>query len=235
VNPTTSVDSEKRLAAVAAADLAENGMTIGLGTGSTVAHLIPALARRRLKARYLASSPGTERFARQCGLLIESFNVIATCDLCIDSADQISPDGWLIKGKGGALTREKVLAASAQRFVVIADSTKQVPRLHPPVPLELMRFGLAATLQRLSSAVLRDADLSPDGGVIADWVASFSSPFDLATLLKNMPGVVEHGLFPSEMVSTVVLGRGSSVEIISHHNEFPEAARFDRTQFGDDP
>src|SRR6266581_5552628 len=84
-------------------------------------------------------------------------------DIAIDGADQITPDGWLVKGGGGAHTREKIVAAAADRFVVIADSTKPTLALHPPVPVELLQFGLLATLRALGNVTLRDASPSPDG------------------------------------------------------------------------
>ena len=135
-------------------------------------------------------------------------------DMAIDGADQISPEGWLVKGGGAAHTREKVVAATAERFVVIADSTKPVGELHAPIPLELLAFGLQSTLERLGDVRRRDAPLSPDGGVIADFVGNVGDPADLAARLESTPGVVEHGLFPPDMVSTIFVCRGRSVERI---------------------
>src|SRR5215469_2260061 len=141
-------EHEKRLAAEAAAQYVRDGMAVGLGTGSTAAYLLPALARRKLSIRCVATSASTERAAAELGLAVEHIDTLAELDIAIDGADQITPDGWLIKGGGGAHTREKIVAASAARFIVIADSTKPVPALHPPVPLELLSFGLPATLHR---------------------------------------------------------------------------------------
>ncbi len=208
-----TVEEEKRIAAEAAAELAEDGMTIGLGTGSTVAYLLPALARRRLSLRCVATSPRTEVAARELGIRIEPFSQVDYLDLAIDGADQIAPDGWLIKGVGAAHTREKIVAATAQRFVVIADSTKLVAALHPPVPLELLTFGLESTVRRIGPVVLRGVPLSPDGGVIADYTAAFSDPAVLSAELAGTAGVVEHGLFGPEMVSTALVARGTSVEV----------------------
>src|SRR5262244_799885 len=171
-----SIEREKQLAAEAAADLVENGMTVGLGTGSTVAYLLPALARRSLGILCAATSPRTEHAARELGLKIEDFASIDRFDLTIDGADQIAPDGWLVKGGGAAHTREKLVAIAADRFVVIADSSKPVPSLRAPVPLELLEFGLAATLRRLGDVTLRDVPRSPDGGVIADYRGTFTDP-----------------------------------------------------------
>ncbi|MGH2930165.1 MAG: ribose 5-phosphate isomerase A, partial [Solirubrobacteraceae bacterium] len=144
------VEHEKRLAAESAADLAEVGMTVGLGTGTTVAHFVPALAARGLELRCVATSPRTEAAARQVGLRVERFSAVEQVDLAIDGADQVAPDGWLVKGGGGAHTREKLVASAAERFVVIVDSTKLVLALRPPVPVELLAFGLASTLRRLA-------------------------------------------------------------------------------------
>jgi ribose 5-phosphate isomerase A len=116
---------------------------------------------------------------------------------------------------GGAHTREKIVAATAQRFVVIADSSKPTDKLSPPVPLELFKFGFSATLARLGEigdVRRRDALASPDGGVIADYLGEVGDPAELAAQLSAEPGVVDHGLFPASMVSDVLIGRGGEVE-----------------------
>jgi ribose 5-phosphate isomerase A len=205
-------DDEKRLAAEAAAELVEDGMRVGLGTGSTVAFLLPALARRGLDLRCVATSPATERAAKDLGLRVEPFDTLDRLDLAIDGADQIAPDGWLVKGGGAAHTREKVVAAAAGRFVVIASAEKVVDRIGPPVPLELLRYGLAATLRALGPVELRDVPPSPDGGAIADWRGEVDDPAELAARLDAVPGVVEHGLFPSSLVAAILVGRGDAVE-----------------------
>jgi ribose 5-phosphate isomerase A len=206
------VEREKQIAAEAAAELVENGMTVGLGTGSTVAFLLPALARRSLDIVCAATSPRTEHAARELGLRIEDVTSIDRFDITIDGADQVAPDGWLVKGGGGAHTREKVIAAAADRFIVIVDSTKPVQALHSPIPLELLSFGLRATMRRVAPASLRDVPPSPDGGVIADYRGPVNEPAVLAARLSETPGVIEHGLFPPEMVATVLVGRGESVD-----------------------
>src|SRR6204780_58494 len=208
------VDREKQVAAEAAAELVEDGMTVGLGTGSTGGVLLPALARRSLDTRGAATSPSTERAARELGLRIEDVASIDRFDITIDGADQVSPDGWLIKGGGGAHTREKIVAGAANRFVVIVDSSKPVPALHAPVPLELLSFGLRATMRRVDPASLRDVPLSPAGGVIADYHGAVDDPAALAVRLSSTPGVVAHGLFPPEMVAIAFVGRGDSADRI---------------------
>ena len=209
-------EAEKRLAAEAAAALVEDGMVVGLGTGSTVGYLLPALAARALDLRCVATSPATESAARELGLTVETFvgtGSPARLDIAIDGADQVDPQGWLVKGGGAAHTREKVVAAAADRFVVIVGSDKLVERLAPPIPLELLDFGLAATRRRLGAVTLRDVPRSPDGGVIADYTGSFDDPRELADRLSAEAGVVDHGIFPPELVSEVVVASGDSVEI----------------------
>jgi ribose 5-phosphate isomerase A len=207
-------DEEKRIAAAAAAELVEDGMTVGLGTGSTVALLLPAIAARGLSGiRCVATSVATERQARELGLPVEAFDRLERLDIAIDGTDQVTPDGWLIKGGGAAHQREKIVAAAAERFVVIADSSKPVDSLSPPVPLELLAFGLSSTLARLGAEVeLRDVPASPDGGVIADYRGEIGDPAALAARLEADPGVSSHGLFPPAMVSEVLIGEGGSVK-----------------------
>jgi ribose 5-phosphate isomerase A len=191
-------------------------MRVGLGTGSTVAHLLPALAARELDIRCVATSPRTEVAAREAGLAVEPFegdDALDSLDITIDGADQVAPDGWLIKGGGGAQTREKIVAAAAERFVVIVDSSKPVDALRAPVPLELLPFGLAATLREVGSVELRPgAQPTPDGGVLADYAGPIRDPVLLAVQFSATPGVVEHGLFPPGLVSEVLIGRGDDVE-----------------------
>ena len=208
------VEYEKRAAAEAAAALVEDGSTVGLGTGSTVGHLLHALADRRLRLRCVATSPATEQAARGLGIPVESFDRLDRLDIAIDGADQIDPAGWLVKGGGGAHTREKIVASAAERFVVIASSDKLVEALSPPVPLELLAYGVAATLRRLEHAVLRDAPPSPDGGLIADYHGEIGDAAALAARLEATAGVVDHGLFPPELVSEILIARGSKVERI---------------------
>jgi ribose 5-phosphate isomerase A len=213
-----NLDAEKKLAAEAAAELIEDGMRVGLGTGSTVVHLLPAIAARELKdLRCVATSDATEEQAKALGIPVEPFDTLDRLDIAIDGADQVAPDHWLVKGGGGAHTREKIVAATADRFIVIADSSKTVDRIKPPIPLELYRFGLPSTLARIASelgevAVRPGCPPSPDDGVIADYHGPVREPGELAARLALTPGVVDHGLFPAGMVSAILIGRGDSVE-----------------------
>jgi ribose 5-phosphate isomerase A len=210
----SAIEAEKRAAAEAAAALVDNGMLVGLGTGSTVAYLLPALAERQLDVRCIATSPQTEEAARAVGLPLEPFDSVDRLDLTIDGADQVDPSGWLVKGGGAAHTREKVVAAASDRFVVIVSSDKLVEAIAPPVPLELLPFGIPATLRALAFAQLREAPPSPDGGVIADYLGPVEDPAELADRLAAIPGVVEHGLFAPLLVSEVLVARDWSVERI---------------------
>ena len=208
-------DQEKKLAAEAAAALVEDGMKVGLGTGSTVAFLLPALAARGLQGlRCVSTSVATEEQGRQLGLPVEPFEQLERLDIAIDGTDEVTPDGWLIKGGGAAHLREKIVAAAAARFVVIGDSSKPVEQLRGPVPVEVFGFGAAATLARLGpDVVTRDVPPSPDGGVIADYRGAIpGDPAQLAARLEADPGVAAHGLFPPTMVSELLIGRGDGVE-----------------------
>jgi ribose 5-phosphate isomerase A len=130
-----------------------------------------------------------------------------TLDLAIDGADQVAPDWWVVKGGGGAHTREKIVAAAAARFVVIAGEEKLVDALRPPVPVEVLPFGLAATLRALGDAHPRlGCPPSPDGGVIADLGGAVGDPGALAAFLDAVPGVVGHGLFPPALIAAVIVG-----------------------------
>lgn len=205
-------EQEKKLAAEEAALMVQDGMTVGLGTGSTVAYLLPAIARRRLDLRCAATSPATERKARELGLRVQALDEIAPLDITIDGADQVGRARWLVKGGGGAHTREKIAAHAAKRFVVIVSSDKLVAELMPPIPLELLRFGLKTTLEHLGSAAVRDVAPSPDGGVIADYLGPVGAPAELAAWLAAMPGVVDHGLFEPDLADEILVGCGNGVK-----------------------
>jgi len=207
-----TIDREKQRVAEAGAALVRGGMRVGLGSGTTVAHLLPVLAARNLDVAYVAASPQTERAALELGLDVRPFDTLDRLDLALDGADQVAPSGWTIKGGGAAHTREKVVAAAADRFVVLVSAQKVVEALSPPVPLELLAFGLQATLRALAPTDLRDVPPSPDGGVIADYRGEFDDPEALAARLSAIPGVVGHGLFAPELVSEVLVALESGVE-----------------------
>jgi ribose 5-phosphate isomerase A len=209
-----AAELEKRVVAEAAAALVRDGDKVGLGTGSTVAYLLPALAARGLDIRCAATSIATEKSARDLGLRVETLDDLGTLDIAIDGADQIAHDGWLVKGGGAAHTREKVVAAAARRFVVIASSDKVVDRLRPPIPLEILAFGARATLAALAPASLRGVPPSPDGNLIADYEGPVGDPTSLAAWFCGTPGLVEHGLFSPRLVDDVLVADGGRVRRI---------------------
>jgi len=211
------VEDEKRAAAEAAARLVEDGMSVGLGTGTTAAHFLAALAGRKLKRlRCVATSEATGDAARRLGLPVQPFDLMDRLDIAVDGADQVAEDFWVVKGGGGAHTREKIVAAAADRFVVIVSTDKLVSHIRPPVPLEILPFGLRATLRhlrRVGITGLRDAPPTPDGNTLADYRGEVEDPAGLAAGFEAIPGVVSHGLFPPHLVSEIIVGgAGGSVE-----------------------
>jgi ribose 5-phosphate isomerase A len=213
----------KRAAAQAAALLVEDGMRVGLGTGSTVAFLLPALAERGLRGlRCVATSPATAQAALALGLTVEDLDAVGELDIAIDGADQVDPHGWLVKGGGAAHTREKIVAAASRVFVVIVSSEKTVATLEPPVPLEVLRFGVERTLAEVGDARLRGDLQSPDGNLIADYFGPIApDAASLAARLSATPGVVEHGLFAPEMVSCVLVAGPGGVERLAGAKQSP--------------
>jgi ribose 5-phosphate isomerase A len=205
-------DDLKRRAAEASLDYVSEGMRVGLGSGTTAAQVIRLLGRRvsdGLRIAGVPTSAATERLARQVGIPLTTLD--ADVDLCIDGADEIGPGLGLIKGRGGALLREKIVATAAKRVVIVADASKLVDELGAaPLPIEVVSFGFAATLRAIERAAagaglavqltqrLRGAEphVTDSGHWIVD--ASFGripDPEALAQRLANIPGIVEHGLF----------------------------------------
>lgn len=215
-------ETQKEAAAEAAVELVQDGMAVGLGTGSTAAYAVDALARRvraGLRVRTIPTSERTARQARDGGILLVSFAECPRLDLTIDGADEIARGTLdLVKGLGGALLREKIVAASSARLVIIADSSKLVERLGTcaPVPVEVVAFGWETTLARLAALGVqptpRRADdgtlFRTDGGnVILDCsVGSIGDPAALARELGQVVGVVETGLFVGMAERALVSG-----------------------------
>lgn len=207
-------DFLKRRAAQAALDYVEDGMRLGLGTGSTAAHFVSLLGERvgdGLQVVGVATSEATAALARNVGIPLTTLDETPELDLTVDGADEIGPGLALIKGGGGALTREKIVANASNRMIVIADAAKHVGVLGAfPLPIEVVQFGVSATAMAVERSVadsglkavisLRESGdgtyLTENGNPILD--ASFGripDPKALAETLANIPGVVEHGLF----------------------------------------
>jgi len=214
-------DAQMTAAARAAAALVPDGAIVGLGTGSTVAHLLPVLAERAAGHVFVATSASTEQLAAELGIEVQRFDRLAHLDVAIDGADEIAPEGWLIKGGGGAHVREKIVAANASRFIIIGSARKEVRRLARAVPVEVLAFGAEATLhdlRRFGEVVLRSPELTLNGGLVADVHARLSDPRTLAVQLDGLPGVLGHGLFGPELVDDIIVGRADGVvhRVIDH-------------------
>lgn len=208
----------KKWAAERAVELIENGMTIGLGTGSTAYYAINRIAERvreGLQIQAVASSKSSEDLAVQWGIPIVPFSSIDTIHLTIDGADEVDDRFNLIKGGGGALLREKILAANSQTFIVIVDESKMVGTLGQfPLPVEIVPFASELTMNKLKALnfnpIIRKKDhadyITDNGNLIADcYLERIVNPEEAGSLLKSIPGVVEHGLF-IQMASTVIVG-----------------------------
>jgi ribose 5-phosphate isomerase A len=208
---TSTADLQKRAAGEAAAQLVKPGMTVGLGTGSTAAWFVKALAARGLDIRGVSTSQATEDLALSLGIPMVSLNEAGTLDLTVDGADEIGPGLSLIKGGGAALLREKLVWEASRRCVVIADHAKVVPTLGAFfLPIEVVAFGHLTTARRIADALvdcditatprLREKDgkavLTDGGNLIYDAPCGvIADPSALADALKSITGVVDHGLF----------------------------------------
>lgn len=225
-----NADDQKRAAGEAAAALVESGMVVGLGTGSTAAWFVKALAARKLDIRGVPSSVATGELAHSLGIPLASLDEVAEIDLTVDGADEVGPGLALIKGGGGALLREKLVWEASRRCVVIADASKRVRRLGAyPLPIEVVAFGHAATARRLCDAFaacdlaiaprLRARDGAPvltdQGNLLYDApCGAIEDPALLADAIKSVTGVVEHGLF-LDLADEALLAGAVGVERLS--------------------
>jgi ribose 5-phosphate isomerase A len=208
-------DNLKRAAAERAAELVTDGMRLGLGTGSTAAFFVAAIGARVLKGLRVAGVPTSEATREQAqreGISLTTLDETPELDLTVDGADEIDDDLRLIKGGGGALLREKIVASVSRRMIVVVDGSKHVAKLGRfPLPIEVVPFGLTAVEQAIARlldslgasgdlALRRAADGAPyvtDGGhfILDAHLGRIEKPNVLASTLNNIPGVVEHGLF----------------------------------------
>jgi len=206
----SSSDIQKAKAGAAAAALVEAGMTVGLGTGTTAAHFVRALAARKLDVQGVSTSEATEALAHELGIRTLSLDQARAIDLTVDGADEIGPGLSLIKGGGAALLREKLVWEASRRCIVIADASKVSAVLGSfPLPIEVVRFGHPHTASAIAD-VLIDFDLpaprlrTKDGAPVVTDSGNFiydagrgaiEEPAQLASALKSITGVVDHGLF----------------------------------------
>lgn len=218
-----SSEEEKMAAAEFAAGLVKDGMVVGLGTGTTSVKMVQALGRRvqaGLRFTGVPTSEHTATLAQSFGIPIVALDDAGTLDLNIDGADEVDPDLQLVKGHGGALMREKLVASAARQFIVMVDESKLVHRLGEifPVPVEVVEFGWRSTLRRLESLGLvgelrggRDPFVTDNHNYILDCrrAPSNQQPTPaLANAIKLQTGVVDHGFF-LDMASLVVVGKES--------------------------
>lgn len=221
--------NDKQLVAIHAAQFVQNGMLVGLGTGSTANYFIEELARRQteegLQVTTVASSVISDRKAQSLGINLVALESIASIDLYVDGADEITPELALLKGRGYDLVKEKLLAKAAKQFIVVADKTKIVSRIGQnfAIPIEVMpnawkavRYSLevAGGHGDLRSNVAKDGlSISSNGNLILDM--SFNDGLDhqqLNQLINNIPGVVEHGIF-SGLAHIVLIADNGKIEV----------------------
>jgi ribose 5-phosphate isomerase A len=222
------VAAMKERAALYAATLVQDGMLVGLGSGSTAALLVRALAERArsgLRFTGIPTSEATARLAASLNLQLATLDDHPRIDLTIDGADEVDPALNLIKGRGGALLREKIVASAADQLAIMVDETKLVGQLgsHAPLPVEVVPFGWLGTRMALEALGCRaerrmagDQPYITDGGhyVLDCHFGPLSEPEAIASRIKALTGVVDHGLFLA-MATTVVVGRPDRVEILS--------------------
>jgi ribose 5-phosphate isomerase A len=224
-----SAEAEKRNAALAAVDLVEAGMIVGLGSGSTASAFVEALAAKGLDIQAVSTSEATAALARARGMTVLDIDAAPRIDLTIDGADQVGPGLTLIKGGGAAQLREKLVWQSSARCVVIADASKvEGPFGRYPLPVEVVAFGHRATASRIDAAlqrlgyearaVLREAAGAPvktdSGNLIYDLpLAEIADPAPLAERIKALTGVVEHGLFLG-LAERALIGVDGGVETL---------------------
>ena len=221
-----SAESYKRAAAARALEFVRPGMRLGLGTGTTAAHFVEVLAARvraGLSVVAVPTSEATRAQAARLGITLTTLDDTPQLDLTVDGADEIGPDLTLIKGGGGALLREKIVAAASVRMVVIADDSKCVPVLgHFPLPVEIVPFGATVTRQQVETAAADVGDPGParlrldrsgrafvtDSGhwLLDAQLRRITDPRALANRLSAIPGVMEHGLFIGLAQTAIVAG-----------------------------
>ncbi len=220
------VEAQKRAASARAVEFVRPGMRLGLGTGSTARHFVDLLGeqvRSGLRVICVPTSRETEAQAQSCGIPLTTLDETPALDLTVDGADEVGPDLSLIKGGGGALLREKIVAGASARMIVIADQSKYVAALGRfPLPIEVAQFGLGATMKALEKAIgavqangplglRRGPDGHPfvtDGGhwIVDAALGRIDDPKALAHALADVPGVMEHGLFIGYAQMVIIAG-----------------------------
>jgi ribose 5-phosphate isomerase A len=222
-----TLDEQKQAAARASLRFVEQGDVVGLGTGSTATHFVRFLGarvREGLKIRGIPSSLETQRLAQELGIPLTNFDECQQIDVAIDGVDEFDPQLHLIKGGGGAMLREKIVASAAKKFVIVADSTKQVPVLGKfPVPVEVIPFAQTLVAREIAAlGALVKMRLDKDGNkcvtdeknhILDCTFGKIPAPAALSAQLKSIPGIVEHGLFVN-LADVVLLATDAGVREI---------------------
>lgn len=215
---TSDANEKKRRAAQAALDFVKDGALVGVGTGSTVNHFIDALAGRRDCVRgAVSSSQASTLRLREAGITVLDLNEVGALELYVDGADEATPQRHLIKGGGGALTREKIVAAASKQFVCIVDDTKIVERLGRfPLPVEVIPMARAYVARQLPGRpVWRESFITDNGNVILDVHGlTIGDPCALERELNQITGVVAVGLFAVRPADVLLVGGGMEVRRI---------------------
>jgi ribose 5-phosphate isomerase A len=211
-------DEAKRLVAQRAAEFVDDGMVVGLGTGTTATLFIRELAARRLNIRCVASSDASHHLGVSLGMRVETLAELPELDVYIDGADEVGPGLALIKGGGGALLREKIVASAAKKFIVVADSTKLVEHLGKfPLPVEVIKMALPLVEPRLTALGLNPRQrkaksgtgpyLTDENNYIVDCACGkIEDPEKIAAEIRGIVGVVEHGLFIRMVTLALIAG-----------------------------
>jgi len=230
------VEDWKISAAEAAARLVKRGMTVGLGSGSTVAHVVKRLAKLKPDASFVPSSIATQKLASELGLKLASLHEYRKLDLMIDGADEVDASFNMIKGRGGAHTREKIVADAAKRVVIVVDRTKLVDRLGEkmPVPVEVLPFVYKTAIRRLAEfggkPVLRVTPtgapfVTNDGNYIIDVkFRSISNPAKLEQVINRVPGIIENGIFVG-VADIVLVGYEGGYKVLRSKKDFVNFTR----------
>jgi ribose 5-phosphate isomerase A len=211
-------DALKKQCAEAALAFVEDDMTVGVGTGSTVNHFIAALAAKRLRlAGTVSSSEASARRLREAGVAVLDLNATGGCDVYVDGADEVTEALAMVKGGGGALTREKIVAQASRRFVCIADASKLVPVLGKfPLPVEVIPMARSLVARQIvgmgGRPVLREGFVTDNGNVILDVHGlTITDPPALESALNQLPGVVTNGIFARRPADVLLLGTPDGV------------------------
>ncbi len=220
----------KAMAAAEAAKLVKDGMVVGLGSGTTVAKIITAIAELDPDAVFVASSSMSQKLADRCGLNTSTLDVHPKLDITIDGADEVDPNFDLIKGQGGAHTREKILAGAAKKLAIVVDMTKLVRKLGQrlPVPVEVLPFAPKYTMRQLAALgkpALRTLAggipmMTDNGNLLVDLkFSSIPDPAKMEQLINTLPGVVDNGLFAG-VTDCVIVGYEGGCKLLRDKNDF---------------